>query len=145
MKTLRIKTTRFGEIDVDEGKVIVFPSGIPGFPGLTRFVLLDYKPPLKWLQSVEDPHVAFMVTDPFPFFPDYSFVVGDEIEKFLKVNGRADLVVLTILSVTDDMVTANLCAPILINATELIGVQLLLDEEKYPFRAPLPRKEGTGS
>lgn len=141
MGTVRVETTRFGTLEVDEGRIVNFPLGIPGFPNLKRFFLVDYRDPLKWLQAADDPGVAFIVVDPFLFFPDYSFVAGDDVEEFLQVEENSDLVVLVILTVTEDSVTANLCAPILINASKMIGLQCLLDEKTYPFRAPLPRRE----
>ena len=62
---VKIETSRFGSLEVPEDRVIRFPVGLLGFPRLNRYILIDYKDtPLKWLQSVEDPDVAFIVTDP---------------------------------------------------------------------------------
>ncbi|MEW5744043.1 MAG: flagellar assembly protein FliW [Nitrospirota bacterium] len=135
---MKLKTTRFGEIDVDEGRVITFPLGVPGFPELKRYVLVEYKEPVKWLQSADDPDVAFIVTDPFVIFPDYSITIDDETESYLGIRESKDVVTLTILTVGNNAITANLKAPIIVNSATLKAVQVLLEDERYSFRAPLP-------
>lgn len=135
---MKINTTRFGEMEIEEEKIIDFPLGIPGFAELNKFVLIDYKGPIKWLHSVDDPDVAFIVTDPFVIFSDYVFKLGDEEERFLELKGPEDLVVLVILAVSDDTLTANLKAPIILNASRLRAAQFMLDDERYQFRVPLP-------
>ena len=58
-------TTRFGNLEVDDDRLIQLQDGLLGFPDLKRFVLMDYKDTvLKWFQSVDDPDVAFIVVDP---------------------------------------------------------------------------------
>ena len=59
-------TSRFGRLEVGKDKIIDFPTGLIGFPDIKRFILMDYKDTsLKWLQAVDDPDVAFIVTPPF--------------------------------------------------------------------------------
>ncbi len=135
---MKLNTTRFGEIEIAEEKIISFPLGIPGFIDLKRYVLLDYKDAVKWLHAVEDPDVAFIVTDPFAFFPDYSLKLDDEEESFLGIKNPADVVVLIILTVSENNLTANLKAPIVFNAAELKAEQILIDDERYSFNMPIP-------
>ncbi|MCL4492059.1 MAG: flagellar assembly protein FliW [Nitrospirae bacterium] len=135
---MKFNTTRFGEIDIDEGKIITFPLGIPGFTELKRYVLLDYKEPIRWLHAVDDPDVAFIVTDPFTLFPDYNLKLDDEEENFLGIKDPAYVVVLVILTASESNLTANLKAPIVFNASNLKAAQILIDDERYSFKAPLP-------
>lgn len=135
---MKINTTRFGEITVEEEKMINFPMGIPGFPQLKRYVLIDYKDPVKWLHAVDDPDVAFIVTDPFSIFSDYSVKVGDDVERFLEIKGPQDTIILTILTVAGDCITANLKAPIIFNISNFKAIQVLMDDERYQFKVPLP-------
>lgn len=135
---MKINTTRFGEIDIEENKIIHFPLGIPGFTNLKRYILLDYKDPIKWLHAVDDPDVAFIVTEPFGLFPDYSLTVEDDVEEFLEIKDAAETVVLVILNVADNRLNANLKAPIIVNTSKLKATQMILEDDRYSFRVPLP-------
>ena len=63
---------RFGRLELDPGEVIHF-GGLPGFPGADRFALLrhDRDSAFLWLVALDVPELAFVVTDPAQFFPDY--------------------------------------------------------------------------
>ncbi len=135
---MKINTTRFGEVEIDDNKIINFPLGVPGFPDLKRYFLIDYNDPIKWLHAVDDPDTAFITASPFPFFPDYSFAMKDDVETFLEIKKPEDAAIIVILIVADNALYANLKAPIIINSSTLKGVQILLDDERYAFRASLP-------
>ena len=77
---VRFTTTRFGELDVPPDRIITFPSGLIGFGALRGFALVENPGggPFKWLQSVERPELAFVITDPKLFFPDYAVEVKEE-------------------------------------------------------------------
>ena len=135
---MKLTTTRFGEIEIQEDSVLNFPFGIPGFPNLKRFVVIDYKDPIKWLHSVEDPDVAFIVTVPFVLFPEYSFTIKDDVEEFLGIKEASDVVIFAILSVSDNNLMANLKAPLVVNISNKKAVQILLEDDRYSFRVPLP-------
>ena len=135
---MKIKSTRFGELEIDESKIIEFPLGIPGFANLKKYILLDYKDPIRWLHAVDDPDVAFIVTDPFPIFPNYSFDLNDEEERFLEIKGLADIVALVILNASDNTITVNLKAPIIANLSNRKAAQMILDDDRYSFKEPMP-------
>ena len=135
---MKLTTTRFGEIEIQEDSILSFPFGIPGFPSLKRFVVIDYKDPIKWLHSVEDPDVAFIVTVPFVLFPEYSFTIKDDVEEFLGIKESSDVVIFAILSVSDNNLMANLKAPLVVNISNKKAVQILLEDDRYSFRVPLP-------
>ena len=122
------ETSRFGPLEVSEDRVILFPEGLPGFPQLNHYVLIDYKDtPLKWLQSVEDPQVAFIVADPKTVSGEGTIIFGEDVVRFLQVEKEEDLAVLIILRVEDDKVVANLNGPLAINSSKMLGVQVILD------------------
>src|SRR5208283_2964667 len=135
---VKIVTTRFGEIEIEESKIITFPMGIPGFTELKRYVLIDYKDPIKWLHAVDDPDVAFIVINPFLIFPAYSVDIKDDEELFLGIKEPTDLVVLAILSVSNNTVTANLRGPLVFNSANYLAAQIVIDDERYDFRTPMP-------
>lgn len=135
---MKINTTRFGEIEIEDAKIINFPLGIPGFTNLKRYILLDYKDPIKWLHAVDDPDIAFIVTEPFGFFPDYSLTIEDDVERFLEITDVAETIVLIILNIADNRLNANLKAPIIVNISNLKAIQIILEDERYSFRVPVP-------
>jgi flagellar assembly factor FliW len=135
---MKIKTTRFGEIDVKEEEFIVMKGSILGFEHLKRFVLLqnNAKTPLWWFQSVDDPAVAFVVVNPLIIKPDYAPAFGEGDLEMLDIKKDKDIAVLSIVSVRSNpfKVTANLRAPILINAEKRTAGQIVLENSDYPIQ-----------
>ncbi len=135
-----LETSRFGELRIDPDTVVRMVDGIPGFAEFTRFVLLEVSPdePLYWLQSVDDGELAFLCCVPWPYFPDYALELGDDDEAALDVDDVADLLVLTLLTVDreNDMVTANLLGPLVVNQRSRIARQVVMAGDQ-PVRAPL--------
>ncbi len=125
---VRFRTSRFGELEVDRSKIIYFPQGIPGFSHLREYVLLDYKDtPVKWLQAVGDPDVAFIVVEPGVFLPEYTVEIDSKTMQILELERKEDLVVLLIIRVEDDRIVANTEAPLVFNASSMKGIQLILE------------------
>ena len=123
---IKFKTSRFGDLEVEDSRVIDFPHGIPGFSSLKRYVLMDYKDtPLKWLQSMDDPHVAFIVASPETVTTGYQVNVDEPARRSLALAREEDLAVLLILRVQTGKVIANLKAPLLLNSALMRGMQIL--------------------
>ncbi len=133
---MRIKTTRFGTMEVQENLIIHFPSGLPGFEDTRRFIIVpvDNNERLNWLQAVDDPSVALLVMDPFEFFQGYTCEIPPaEIEE-LAATDRKDILVLTALTVPRENpagVSANLLAPIVINTRQKKAKQVILNNPLY--------------
>ena len=110
---MKVKTTRFGEIDVPEGDVIHLPSGLIGFPELKQYVLLDHDKdsPFKWFQSLEDGAIAFVLIDPLLFNPEYVAEVTDAELAELDVQTEEDLVISVIVTVPSQLDLALLAGP----------------------------------
>jgi flagellar assembly factor FliW len=135
---MKVKTTRFGEIEVPEGDVIHLPSGLIGFPELKQYVLLDHDKdsPFKWFQSLEDGAIAFVLIDPLLFNPEYVAEVTDAELAELDVQSEEDLVISVIVTVPSNPqnMTANLKAPLIFNLKNRRGKQVILNTSAYTTR-----------
>lgn len=135
---MNIDTTRFGKIEIGAAELIMMKGSILGFEHLKRFVLLihDAKTPLCWLQSVDDPSVAFVVANPRLIKPDYNPVIFAGDREFLDMKNNDDIALLAIVTVRSSpfRVTANLRAPLLINAAKRMANQVVLDHPDYPIQ-----------
>ena len=82
---MKIQTRAFGEVDIEDDKIITFTDGIIGYPELTKFALIYDKEKgsssIQWLQSVDEPGFALPVMNPLIVCPDYNPVVEDTILK----------------------------------------------------------------
>ena len=137
---MKLTTTRFGTIDVEEDRLIFFPQGLPGFEQLTRWCLLhqDDAPGLNWLQSWEDPDVAILLADPDQIFQNYD--VELDIDNLAPLNlsvndGETDthlVVMRVVLRLDGNGVVANLRAPILFNTQNNRAMQIVLPLGTFP-------------
>ncbi|MEA3313372.1 MAG: flagellar assembly protein FliW [Caldisericota bacterium] len=138
---MRISTTRFGNINIDESRVIQMKGGMLGFDQLKRYVILmqDEKIPFWWFQSIEDGSVAFVVMNAFAVKPDYEPVISDDEVKLLEIALPEDAVLFSVVTIRSDpfKVTANLRAPIVINAKKMLAKQVVLVEPDYPVQHPI--------
>lgn len=133
---LSFKTSRFGAVSVAENKIINFVQGVPGFEKLRRFILIDHDLDgvFRWLQAVDDPAVAFLLTDPNQFRPDYAVPLRKTDADCLEVNDPASLVTLVMVCVSKDTreLSLNLKGPVVFNADNMKAIQCVLDKEDYP-------------
>ncbi|MBN1551789.1 flagellar assembly protein FliW [bacterium] len=135
---MKVKTTRFGELTVPEETILCFPEGIIGFEKFKQYVILSKKEnaPLRWLQSLDEPSLAFIIINPHIFISDYEPPVEKQDLQFLKVKSLDETEVLSIVVVPKnprDMV-ANLMAPILVNPKLRVGKQAIIKDGSYPTR-----------
>ena len=128
---IKFNSSRFGDLEAKEEKVIKFPEGLVGFPGLKSFILIDHKDTLiKWLQSLDDPDMAFIVASPDIMTSEYSINLDSTVRKYLRLENENDLVILLILRVDGEEVIANFQGPLIINAQKMKGVQIVLEPSK---------------
>ncbi len=146
---LRIETSRFGTLDVDESTVITFTQPILGFPERRRFVLLPgpENSALLWLQSTEDGALAFIVMDPRTVMAEYAVPLRQGELAELAVTAADQLDIYTIVVVPEDrtQIRTNLKAPILINPALRLGKQTVLESSDYPVQYFLSRAREGGS
>jgi len=141
---MNIKTTRFGTISIGEEKIISMPFGMLGFPDKKRFIIVQHKEnsPFFWYQSVDDPTLAFVITSPFPFKPDYEVDMDDVLKEMSwnegeENNDLALYVVVNIPKGSPDKMTANLIGPILVNSRACQAVQMVISNSPYSHKFPL--------
>ncbi len=135
---LKVKTTRFGEIEVNPKDILEMPSGLIGFPELKRYVLLDHDQdsPFKWLQSLDDGSMAFVLINPLLFKPDYTVEVSEAEVADLDLKNEEDAVISVIITMPSNPqnMTANLKAPLVFNMINRKGRQLILNNPDYTTR-----------
>ena len=136
-----IETKYHGKIQVDENDVIIFEHGIPGFLNESRFMLLPFSDDSLFviMQSLETPHLGFVLTNPFHFFKEYNIELPEYIVEELKITTEKDVAIYTILTVQDpfEKTTANLQAPIVINVNKKLGKQFIISNTSYTTRHQL--------
>ncbi|MBX3317364.1 MAG: flagellar assembly protein FliW [Phycisphaeraceae bacterium] len=136
-----VRTTRFGVIQIQDDRVITFPAGLLGFAGRTRFCLLEPGEDacFFWLQSLDDPGLAFVVTDPSLFVPEYSVPIRAEQMESLTLARLEDAQVFVIVNKVDGQLTGNLQGPLVVNTLTRTGEQMVLAEKRWTTRHPLMR------
>ncbi len=138
-----ISTKVFGEIEIEEDKIIHFPSGIIGFPNLTDFALVHDEEKgigaIHWLQSVQEAAFAMPVMDPLVVNPAYNPEVDDELLKPIGTLLPDDILVMVTVTVPSDLtkMSVNLRGPIIVNAAEKKACQVIIDGEGYDVKYPI--------
>ena len=144
-----VHTSRFGPVEVDQQRVISFNRGILGFPKYKNYVLIqpEADSTFYWLQSVEAADLAFVVTDPLLFVPDYQIPLREETRQDIGLKEGADLAeanILVIVNKVGDMLTANLQGPLVIHAVTRAAAQVVISEKKYQTRHPIVQLQRPG-
>ena len=136
---MEIVSSRFGVLNVDDERIITFTKGLLGFPGKSKFALIQTNEEnyFFWLQSVEDPNLAFVVTDPATFFKDYEVPLREETQLELELSDPEAAQVLVICNKVGDWLTGNLLGPIVVNVALQLAAQVVLTEKKWTTRQPL--------
>jgi len=144
---MEVRTTRFGVIDIAEDRVITFPGGLLGFGDRNTFCLLQPGDDacFFWLQCLDDPNLAFVVTDPTFFEQDYSVPIRPEQMSGLNIQKLEDAQVFVIVNKIDDQLTGNFQGPLIINTMEKLGEQIVLSDKRWTTRHPLMRVADTST
>jgi len=135
---VEFNSERFGKVEYNEAEVLRFPQGVVGFPDMTRYFMYADKrvAPLAWLHSLDDAGLAFLVCDPFLFFPEYEVRVNLPPALRRQMGESQDLRVLAIVTIQSDFAesTVNLLGPLVINARTRNAWQVILDDEDLGTR-----------
>jgi flagellar assembly factor FliW len=136
-----IHTLNFGDLEVPEDKVITFKEGLPGFPQMHRFVVLELEElkPFQYLQALDEPPISLFIINPFLVDPTYEFRLADSDMEDLKSMNSTEMAVYAVATIPEDpnKATLNLMAPIVINDRFRCGKQIILHESKYSVKHPL--------
>jgi flagellar assembly factor FliW len=132
---MELQGTRIGSVAYEESDLITLPSGLVGMPDLKRFLVLDFEEelPFKWLQSVDEPGVGFLVAEPAIFRPDFALGLEEEDLRELKSVGLQDIVVFVLCTYDagKGAIAGNLRGPVIVDSTQRLGRQLVLEESAY--------------
>lgn len=134
-----IETSRFGSLEVDESRTITFPKGLLGFPRHHDYVLIEAGQDsyFWWLQSLDLPDLAFVVTDPSVFIPTYKVPLREEQLDEMGMDSIDDAQVFVIVNKRDNTLTGNLQGPLVVHVTRRVGEQLVLSDRRFTTRVPL--------
>jgi flagellar assembly factor FliW len=138
---MEIRTTRFGVLQISEDRIIHFPKGLLGFGQFTRYCLLEPGSDacFFWLQCLDEPGLAFVVTDPSVFVNDYAVPIRAEQMSDMGLAKLDDAQVFVIVNKVDTTLTGNLQGPLVINTLTKMGEQMVLAEKRWTTRHPLIR------
>lgn len=142
---MKLMTTRFGELDIDDAEVLKFNQGIPGFEEMRQFIIVEAEEylPFSHLQSLENGELAFILVDPFELFEEYEFDLSEQVKEELRIKSEEDIAIRTIVTVREGLnsATTNLVAPIVINMNSFLGKQIILTKTNYVTRHRLFNEE----
>lgn len=144
----KVQTSRFGELDIEEGRVVHFKDGIPAFEDEHEFIILPYdeESPYYFMQSLKTPDLAFLMTVPFLFFPNYTFEIDDETIAELDIKSEDEVSYYSLVTIPNYSIrymTTNLLAPIILNTANMRAKQLVLEKTDYTTKErlfPEPKK-----
>lgn len=131
-----VRTTRFGTVEIPDNRVISFPKGLLGFQSQKQFCLLEpgNDSAFLWLQSLDEPSLAFVVTDPSMFYKDYEVPIKPEQMQELELQQLSDAQVFVIVNKVDQVLTGNLQGPLVINTLTRQGEQIVLADKRWTTR-----------
>lgn len=131
---MEIMTKAYGKKDISEERFLTIPEGLLGFEQYKKYALIesDYDPFL-WLQSTEDPNLAFLIVDPFLICNDYETDIDDESLKKIGITKPEEIIIMTIVTVPQDgsPITANFQGPLVINKKNKLCMQAILTDNKW--------------
>lgn len=136
------------KVAVDSRQIITFEAGLIGLPQLKVFALVEDETslPIRLMECVSVPNFVFVVINPFTIYPNYDIEISDEDAAELGVKSAAEVLVLSIVTVPEDLrfVTANLLSPIIVNMRTKRGKQILLTDTDYPINYRILREAPEG-
>ena len=137
---MKLTTRVFGEIDIEDEKIINFEDGIIDFPDLKKFTLIydeekENNSNIIWMQSLDEPAFAMPVMNPLLVKENYNPIVEDELLKALGNLAEENTLVLVTVTVPQNIekTSVNLKAPIVINAKEKKAVQVIVEDEDVKY------------
>lgn len=141
-----INTARFGEIDIEESRIFDFVLPVIGFNDVTKFIILEPNQSnlFRWLQSIEDPSLAFPIISVASLDYDYSIDLSDNVINSLEITNPESLLIMNITSIPQDNprgTTINLLAPLIFNLDNYKAGQVVLSGSGYDISYPMFKKD----
>ena len=142
---MKLNTLRFGEIEVDDNLIFDFVMPVIGFDNLSKFVIIDSNKEalFKWLQSAEEPDLAFPIISVAGLDYDYSVELSDSVVDTLGIESADDILIMNITSIPQENphgTTINLLAPLVFNLKNQKAAQIVLSGSGYDISYPMFKK-----
>jgi flagellar assembly factor FliW len=137
---MQMESTRFGNVEVRDDAVLTFPDCLPGLADRQWALLAASEDsPFYWLHSLESPHLAVPVTNPWQFFGDYEVRVPDDDAGRLGLERTDDALILCVVKAAERLAdfTINLAGPLIVHKQTLVARQIINDVGRYAVRHPL--------
>ena len=143
---MNVETAKFGNIEVDESRIFDFVLPIIGFNELSKYIIVEPNKEtlFKWLQSVEEPNLAFPIISVASLDYDYSIDISDDVIQSLEINNAESLLVMNVTSIPQDNpkgTTINLLAPLIFNLDNQKAGQIVLSGSGYDISYPMFKKD----
>ena len=128
-----VKSRFLGELQIDDSIIIIFKDGVLGFEEFKKYCIvpIPQKEKLYLLQSIKDENVSFVLINPWDTFGDYDISIEDSYLESMEIKDSSQLAVYSIISFKKNDITANLLAPVVINAETKKGAQIVLHSSEY--------------
>lgn len=141
-----LNTLKFGEIEIEEDRIFNFVMPIIGFDNLSKFIILEPSKDniFRWLQSIEDPSLAFPIITVASLDYDYSIDLADNVVNALDIKNPDSILVMNITSIPQDNprgTTINLLAPLIFNVDNQLAAQVVLSGSGYDISYPMFKKD----
>lgn len=136
---MNLATSRFGKISIVDEEIITFEEGLLGFGDYHRYVVLNTEDgsPFRWLQCIDDGNLAFVIIEPLSFMFEYDLEISDSDADFISLKRAEDAVLYVIVSIPENPkdMTANLQGPVVINASNRNGRQIISSNSRHSVKA----------
>lgn len=132
---VEIATAQFGSIEIESSQIYSFPKGIPGFEEHHRFAVIDMEDtPFSYLQSLVEPEISLLITDPFVFCKEYEFELPNTVREELELGAEVQIRNIVTLQEVVQKSTMNLLAPLIFNPANNTARQVILHDSPYTSR-----------
>ncbi len=147
---ITVPSQALGAIEVRPESVITMAEPLAGFADTTEYALIEHTREggaaagsVFWLQAVERPFHAFVVTDPWGVHPEYAPEISDADAQQLGLSSFEDARVFGILTVprNPSEITINLRAPVVVNVARRLAKQVVVLNDEYHTRHPMNHSE----
>ncbi len=138
----QVRSDLFGTLDITDDEIIEFRDGLLGFPQCRSWALLrGSKSGTAWLQSADHSTLVFLLVDPFVFFDGYSAELSEGELHRIRAKDAGEIAVFAIVTLPtagEEVCTANLQGPLVMNLVARSGIQVVFGEGPFGIRAPIP-------
>ncbi len=141
---MKAMTKFFGEVDIEDTRILDFPNGIIGFEHLHKYAIIydierGKDANLGYLQSMEEPLLVLPVVNPLVVLDEYNPMIEDALLEPIDMPKEEELLVLLSMAVPSDLtrMSVNMKAPFVINTRTRKGAQIIVENTDYKIHFPV--------